>query len=278
MILPIGSPLTLRQQQSWRRVPSRSQQLEESRHNGVSGIHRFLSEVLRETTDQHHSVKPYSLGPPAELAHGVRLIVRCLTEDAAAAIADLRPGRPVQFGVTFPKMAEVAGPPRCVAEEAWADLATYQGTQEWRLEFLTPVVVRRGSIDQPWPEPYTLLSGLEAKWARWGPDVPGFTHEMASGVVVTAAQISTVRTQLPPRPTTAATGWVQWAWMDDPAQAAIIERLLRFAEYAGMGGRTEHGLGTVRVSGRSGGPHRSPCRVPSACGDVYMGSPARGGT
>jgi CRISPR/Cas system endoribonuclease Cas6 (RAMP superfamily) len=91
---------------------------------------------------------------------------------------------------------------------------------------------------------------LEDRWALWGPppEAP-FTEGVSRRLHVTKAELRTVTTRLPPHPATAAEGTVEWT-CSDPGAATTVERLLRFAEYAGVGSRTEHGLGVVRVSGQ----------------------------
>jgi CRISPR-associated endoribonuclease Cas6 len=153
----------------------------------------------------------------------------------------------VLFG-THP--AVVSTTPTLLADASWEDLATYHGTNRWRIEFLTPVSVRANQTDQPWPEPYTILNNLERKWQRWGP-IPhkGFEEAVTKRLSVVWADLKTQISELPPHRTTAVTGCVEWLAPYRSDDAQVVERLLRFAEYAGFGGRTEHGLGTVRVSG-----------------------------
>lgn len=235
-------------------------------HVRATGIHRFFSAWFGESPDEHAAIKGYSIASRTDDSDGVILRLGCADDGLIGALAALPGGQPVQFGTTHPRVGMVAAPPTCLVEEAWSILASYQGTTQWRIEFVTPVLLRSQAIDLPWPDPFALLRGLDAKWRRFGPAVaPAFDDDLARHVAVTGADLRTVESTRAPRPVLAAAGRVEWTWLDrrDPqrAGAAVVERLVRLAQYTGMGSYPQFGSGAVRVHGRRVDPaHPRPRR------------------
>lgn len=228
-------------------------------HVRSSGIHRFLSAWFRETQSEHSGLKGYSVGPRRDDRSAVAIEVRCVDDRLADLVASIPAGQQVQFGTTHPRLAAVRVPPRCMATMSWAELATYRGTSQWRLELQSPVVVSYGHVDQPWPAPAPILRGLDAKWSKWGPQVDSTYDERLAGLIaVTGADLRTVECHLAPTPVWGATGAVEWTWLgvqttrhaDLSHGATIIERLLALSRFTGIGGYTQHGLGSVAISGR----------------------------
>lgn len=220
----------------------------------ASGLHRFLSAWFGEDADDHAQPKGYSLGERADRGTAVAVVVNCVSDRLGALLAELPPGQTVQFGHSFPKTARVS---RCdlVAEATWADLSHYLGTTVWQLEFLSPVSVRRHGVDQPWPAPEPLLAGVAAKWDRWAPSRAEWSEADARALLVTGVQLSMAQSQDAPVPTWGAVGRVEWTWDFEDRRAPAagperVERLLRLAEFTGLGAYPQHGLGRVRVGGR----------------------------
>ena len=235
-------------------------------HVRATGIHRFLSAWFGETTDEHNTIKGYSVRERVDERDGVTLRLGCVSDSLAELVAEIPAGLPVQFGTTYPHNGLVAQPPRCVTEESWDDLKTYQGTTQWRLRFLTPVSLRSDGVDQPWPHPYSVLNGLAAKWERFGPPAqPSYQEEFGRGVGVTGAELRTVLSDRAPRPVFGAEGSVEWTWLGarrcaNPDGVPAIERLLRLARFAGMGSYAQFGSGAVGVVGRRADPKRPRAR------------------
>lgn len=231
----------------------------------TSGLHRFLSAWFGEDPEQHTDRKGYSLGERGDRDGAVAVVVRCVSDRLGALLSELPRGQAVTFGHTFPKQARVRD---CVqvAEATWDDLAVPLGTAVWQIEFLSPVSLRRHGVDQPWPAPAPLLAGVAEKWAAYAPIPLPWADEDAHAILVTGVELTMEQSQDAPVPTWGAVGRVEWTWdladrrapADGPAR---VERLLRLAEFTGLGAYPQHGLGRVRVSGRRPEPRqRAPRR------------------
>lgn len=221
----------------------------------ASGLHRFLSAWFGEDPEQHSDRKGYSLGERRDREGAVSVVVRCVSDRLGALLAELPPGQEVQFGHTFAKQAHVRG---CslLTEVSWEDLTEYLGTAVWQIEFLSPVSLRRHGVDQPWPAAGPLLAGVAAKWTAFGPAPMHWSEEDARAILVTGVELTMEQSRDAPVPTWGAVGRVEWTWDSRDRRAPIdgpvrVERLLRLAEFTGLGAYPQHGLGRVRVSGRA---------------------------
>lgn len=231
-------------------------------HVRTTGIHHFLSAWFDETEAEHRSVKPYSIGNRQDSRRGVRLEVRCLDDRHGALVETVPVGHQVQFGSTFAHTAEVVHAPQLLAETTWEELAVYRGTTQWWLTLRTPTVVRRHTVDQPWPAPHAVLRGLHDKWNAWGPARGPFDDRLAGHVAVTGVELRTELTEAGRLRLHGAVGIVEWAWVapepgsDSPKRfgAAEVDSLLALAQFAGVGAYTQYGLGSVDVSRRRVSP------------------------
>ena len=231
----------------------------------ASGIHAFLSSWFRETDPQHQDLKGYSLGPPVPFANGVRLVVSCVDDSLPELITQLPVGHPVTFGTT---PARVSTAPRLFEETSWNELMAPRPVNQWRLEFTTPVTLRRTvpvpdtqpprrrQVSMPWPAPDPVLSGLRNRWLKvLAPRLPGVINaETITYLAVTGVDLYTQNTAQTPQKggVNGALGTVEWTWLgnrgaDDPTRATI-DSLLRFAAYAGCGSYPQFGLGRTLVS------------------------------
>ncbi|MDR0837437.1 MAG: CRISPR system precrRNA processing endoribonuclease RAMP protein Cas6 [Propionibacteriaceae bacterium] len=174
----------------------------------------------------------------------------------ASALSDLPVGQEVKFGTTYPRVARIAAPATCVRQTSWEQITNTPASRGWRISFDSPLAIRRGDYDQPWPEPYTLLRRLEERWALFGPTVDGsvFSEVHARHLMVTGADLRTVASDAPGpgKELWGVEGLVEWLYPVADGGADVIHRLLLFSEYAGMGARTEYGLGSVSVSEMAG--------------------------
>lgn len=247
----------------------------------ASGVHAFLSNWFLETDPQHQDLKGYSLGPPVQFANGVRLVVSCVDDSLPELITQLPVGHPVTFGTT---PTRVSTAPRLFEETSWNELMAPRPVHQWRLEFTTPVTLRRTvpvagtqpprrrQISMPWPAPDPVLSGLRNRWLKFlGPRLPGVINaETLNYLAVTGVDLYTQnRAQTPidrkdrarrhddeTAGVNGALGTVEWTWLgnrgpDDPTRATI-DSLLRFAAYAGCGSYPQHGLGRTLVTAGPG--------------------------
>lgn len=128
----------------------------------------------------------------------------------------------------------------------------------WVLEFASPTAIRWGNADNDarrvelFPQPRMAIAGLRTRWDRltgetWGRE---FEEWVERNVVV--GRIWQWGTQaFPYRQQTyiGGLGKLEYRLLDksQPANAAHLNRLLHLAFYAGIGYKTTHGLGQVRV-------------------------------
>lgn len=240
-----------------------------SRHVRNSGIHRFLSAWFAESDDEHANPKCYSLRERVDGRDGVRIVVGIIDDRLASLIAELPAGHGIQFGERPGRFGTVARAPWCTQTTTWADLLADQRSNQWRIWLRTPMTFRRNGLDQPWPAPFQILDSLRSRWLL-GSGTPliekDAVAQLARGVAVTGAELSTEDCSWPPEQVFGATGVVEWTWSGGrPAEeaghcgAATVEQLLRLAEFSGVGAYPQHGLGSVDVEARRTDP-RHPRR------------------
>lgn len=231
-----------------------------------SGIHRFLSAWFVESDDEHANPKGYSLRERVDHSDGVRLTLGLIDDRLAALIAELSPGHRIQFGTNPGHYGTIAGSPRCERTVGWQQLSSDQRSNQWRIWLRSPLTFRRNGLDQPWPAPFQMLDSLRARWLL-GCGEPlvdkGAIDQLARGIAVTGAEVSTQESRWAPEPVFGATGVVEWSWVGGAASpdaghrgAATIERLLMLAEFSGIGAYPQHGLGAVDVEARRINPRR----------------------
>ncbi|HXF63178.1 MAG TPA: CRISPR system precrRNA processing endoribonuclease RAMP protein Cas6 [Caldilineaceae bacterium] len=140
-----------------------------------------------------------------------------------------------------------------------ADLAALDPAfDRWRLEFASPTAIRWGEADngtrrvELFPRPRMAIAGLRARWDQltgqgWGRD---FEEWVERNVVVGAVECWQTGAFLFQRQRyLGGLGRLEYHLLDpsDAARAAHLNRLLHFAFYTGIGYKTTHGLGQVRV-------------------------------
>jgi CRISPR/Cas system endoribonuclease Cas6 (RAMP superfamily) len=157
----------------------------------------------------------------------------------------------------------VRSQPRVVNQLSWAELSQPLGSNQWQVALLTPTAIRRDGIDQPWPAPIPLLEGLARKWAECSSSALPLTADDLRPVLVTGIELSTQPTTDTPAkdPVWGAVGMIEWTWNGrdrsaPPHGAHKIERLLRLAEFTGLGAYPQFGLGRVQVTCRAAHPGR----------------------
>lgn len=118
-----------------------------------------------------------------------------------------------------------------------------------RLAFLSPAHFRVAGLDYLLPDPFHLLGGLVERWQELG--WPALAWPNLKRVAVSLAWLRAA--EHPTNGGQARRGFVGLASYDllplsDDDQEAVW-RLLRFAEWRGVGAHTSYGMGRVRILG-----------------------------
>ncbi|MCB0044309.1 MAG: CRISPR-associated endoribonuclease Cas6 [Caldilineaceae bacterium] len=198
-------------------------------------------------------------GDEARLRLGLlddRLFAAFIRQLLAQRLPAIRLGA-VRFAVT-----EVLGAPE---SDPWAGYTTMGDLarlgyppDRWTLEFASPTAIRWGKADdgtrraELFPLPRMAVAGLRSRWDAltgdtWGRD---FEEWVERNVIV--SRVERWRTQpFPYRRQTylGGLGSLEYRLLDarDQAAAAHLHRLLHLAFYTGIGYKTTHGLGQVRL-------------------------------
>lgn len=176
----------------------------------------------------------------------------------------LTSGHPtIRLGDVHFAITEVLGAP---GSHPWAsyttldELAALDATPtQWTLEFASPTAIRWGEADNKnrrvelFPQPRMAIAGLRTRWDRltgatWG---RAFEEWVERNVVV--SRIWHWQTQpfgFQKQSYVGGLGRLDYRLLDasDAAHAAHFNRLLHLAFYTGIGYKTTHGLGQVRIS------------------------------
>lgn len=170
--------------------------------------------------------------------------------------ASIRLGR-IPFTIT-----EALGAPGShpwVGYTTWQELAALDDVPErWVVEFLSPTAIRWGEADNKtrrvelFPLPRLTIASLRTMWDRvtgdqWGRD---FEEWVERNIVVGRVwQWQTEPFAYRQQSYIGGTGKLEYRVLDDRNQANVahFNRLLQLAFYAGVGYKTTHGLGQMRI-------------------------------
>jgi CRISPR-associated endoribonuclease Cas6 len=211
-------------------------------------LHAVVSRWLEPDDAAHRAkTKPYTLSRPTGGADGAVFEVGLLDDALVNRILTAAsPGIRVRLGSRFSRL----GPgPRQLAAISWQQLAHPRTTTTWCLRFATPTTFRRGNSFTPWVAPKPLLGGLRATWRAFCPaDVPPIELNLSSDPVWVsdvdgANQILT----LGGLTVSGFVGRARYVCDAGPGVAATVDRVMRLAEFAGVGAYTTRGLGKVEL-------------------------------
>ncbi|MCB0111508.1 MAG: CRISPR-associated endoribonuclease Cas6 [Caldilineaceae bacterium] len=170
--------------------------------------------------------------------------------------ASIRLGR-IPFTIT-----EAFGAPGShpwVGYTSWQELAALEEAPErWVVEFLSPTAIRWGEADnmarrvELFPTPRLTIASLRTLWDRttgaaWGRD---FEEWVDRNIVVGRIwQWQTEPFRYKKQTYIGGTGKLEYRVLDgrNRANVAHFNRLLQLAFYAGVGYKTTHGLGQMRI-------------------------------
>lgn len=207
----------------------------------------------------HHprlGLRPFTLAPlgnPATGRLGVRLAV--LDPEVFSRFWDRwnhRGGLPLTFGRRrwVPEAVEDEGP--WAGREDWGQLLAGEEMRSARLVWCTPTAFRQGDVDLPLPLPRLVFGGLLEKWNRFSPrplvwEVLALERQLVvSGHRLATRAFFDGRAEIP-----GFVGWTEFRLLRgaEEGQRRAFSALVRFAPYAGVGRKTTHGMGLVRVAG-----------------------------
>lgn len=150
------------------------------------------------------------------------------------------------------------------ASHPWAgytsldDLRSLPPAERWVLEFESPTAISWGKADngrrriESFPLPRMAVAGLRSRWDRWTSEGWGrdFEEWVERNVIIERVwEWRTERFAYRRQNYVGGVGKVSWRLLDssDGERAAHLNRLLHLAFYTGIGYKTTHGLGQVRL-------------------------------
>ena len=152
------------------------------------------------------------------------------------------------------------GRPTILAQQSYADLLHSPPASHWRFRFVSPVVIEPEGWDQPLllPIPRYLFSGLVLKWnalvAEESESIPTFpvgavlAHVDEIVQLVQVGALQTTSLDGPAGGLRGFTGEIELAaGSGGSADPRMLGALVRFAAWAGVGGRTMEGAGRTEV-------------------------------
>lgn len=214
-------------------------------------VHGLACQLLDADDDAHREQdKPWSAWPVDGAPGSGSAVWRLhwLRDATAPPAGRLRPGIQVRLGA---QQFTVRG--GRLSTTPYAELARREaaGVRMW---FHSPTCFSRNGRFYPLPDPVLLFRGLAARWSRLSnepaPEVPtAQLDELLGSVAVVAHELSTVRIDIGSGQRPGFTGWADFAptGQTGPSAGRLLAALACFAEYAGVGSATTHGLGAVSV-------------------------------
>jgi CRISPR-associated endoribonuclease Cas6 len=204
--------------------------------------------------------KPYTVSP-AQIAETGAAIEISLLDDArvdqlhTAAAAGTR----VRLGSTWTRITH---PPQRIAAFTWDELSTAGDTSSWCLRFVTPTTFRRGNNFTPSPSLRAILGSLRRSWLLAPPGVAPVQVELTPEPVwLTDIDIASHVVKVNGRTVSGFTGRLRFVCDAGPQVAAMVDRLVRLAPYAGVGAYTTRGFGMTRQE-PTWAPPPTPARTP----------------
>jgi CRISPR-associated endoribonuclease Cas6 len=168
----------------------------------------------------------------------------------------------IRLGSLSFAISEVLGSP---GSHPWTGYTTMQSLQaltetrqQWVLAFETPTAFHWGDADngrrrvELFPSPKMMLAGLRTRWDRMTGEAWGLDFETWAERNVVVGRIWRWESQPFPyrnQSYSGGCGQLEYRLLDDSNQeyAAHLNRLLHFAFYTGVGYKTTHGMGQVRL-------------------------------
>lgn len=218
-------------------------------------IHAVVGRWCDRTRDHKAGPKPWSARHGMTTDGVPLLLVSALTQCAAHRLVEHAvEGSSVRFGR---QSGIVARTPWLRRELNWRQISDKSSsTRAWRVEFRTPTSFSKHSGRfTPLPDPVAVWRSLSNRWNTLKPDEVSLIDtdpRQATRIWVSdfAAHNEVLELHLGedgPTTVSGVVGEFQYRGETDAA-ASDFTKLLRFAEFAGVGRYTTHGLGHVAVT------------------------------
>jgi hypothetical protein len=220
----------------------------------VLGLASYLLEPPHSA--QHRDVqKPMSAWPVlfTDTPNEVLIMLHHLDDTQLRTVTERVQHRLTQrprLGVDNP----LGSPVLSVSHESCRELVCAPATNaDWTVEFVSPTLFRRGGKDQAMPSAGSILRPLMNRWNTWVSTADFKISEDAANELI---ETTTLRphglTWMPISPNAYRTGFCGQITLklQSPTTAIrhLLDTMMRFAAYSGIGWQTTHGLGAVTTS------------------------------
>ena len=123
-------------------------------------------------------------------------------------------------------------------------------SQDFILDFLTPTSFKKGNYDFILPDPYLIFKNLIRRWNAFSPQKIDYKvlQYVKENVVVSGCWIRSQKTQISQSAKiTGFCGRVFLYAVKSSDENKVLNSLLKFAEFSGVGRKTTMGFGKVRL-------------------------------
>lgn len=214
-------------------------------------LHAATAALVEPADGDHHAqTKPYSVTPLMDLGHGRALLRIGWLTDTDRPRLDRRIGDRLRFGSQFFHLVD-----------AREDLVPYPALRHLPparralIAFRSPTYFARAGRWYPLPDPTLLYNGLIRRWNTYAPAPTHFTESeqklLLDTVSIASIDIQSGTHRLAPdrSPRITFTGHVEYTLTGThrTEAAPLFTALTVYADLAGVGAQTTHGLGTVET-------------------------------
>ncbi|MGW2410134.1 CRISPR system precrRNA processing endoribonuclease RAMP protein Cas6 [Streptomyces sp. NPDC001739] len=208
-------------------------------------LHGLACRILEGAAADHYSqIKPFTITPVVEAPHtpGCATLALSWLDDHTTPPLDTLRGEHIRLGSQFFTIESVNG-----SSAPYAALQALPTTRRATLNFLSVTYFTRSGRWIPLPDPELLYSGLARRWNTFAPHpLPDpLITALRNTVRLTTHELRSAPADLGPASRTGFTGHSTFTLPhtapDDLASA--FTALSAYAEAAGIGAQTTHGLG-----------------------------------
>ena len=124
-------------------------------------------------------------------------------------------------------------------------------TKDLIIDFLTPTTFKKGKYDFILPEPYLIFKNLIKRWNTFSPKKLDYQllQYVKENIIVAGCWIKSQKTEISPKAKiTGFSGRVFLYATKEAEENRLLNALLQFAEFAGIGRKTTMGFGKVKLT------------------------------
>ena len=124
-------------------------------------------------------------------------------------------------------------------------------TKDLTIDFLTPTTFKKGKYDFILPEPYLIFKNLIKRWNTFTPKKIDYQllQYVKENIIVAGCWIKSQKTEISPKAKiTGFSGRVFLYATKEAEENRLLNALLQFAEFAGIGRKTTMGFGKVKLT------------------------------